>query len=79
MKKEHLEGGKTRNKKLEKNLNEAELQVVVIPDALCLSPYVMEHNCLEKIVLMVSCLYLALSFDRLPSANGTKAESWCLL
>ena len=54
MKKEHLEGGKRRNKKLEKNLNEAELQVVVIPDALRLSPYVMEHNCLKKIVLMVS-------------------------
>ena len=40
---------------IEQNLNEAKLQVAVIPvDALRLFPYVVEHNCLENIILMVS-------------------------
>ena len=40
---------------IEQNLNEAKLQVAVIPvGALCLSLYVVEHNCLENIILMVS-------------------------
>ena len=43
---------------IEQNLNEAKLQVAVIPvGALRLSLYVVEHNCLENIILMVSWFF----------------------